>query len=193
MNNMVLSPDTFTVKQVKQSPQCRYYKINLMVSSIIFGFLVLFMSMSFLLPFAVAGGDNPDGVMLTFGLVFEMILAAVFIPFIVYYVVRYRRVLSSVGKLPIYRVTLDKPQGSYWFRTIYYTVSFNHDGQNVTVDTTALFSPFVWLWGIPMNEYNNKDVYVYYDAERESVYVIGKVDDFPWICRETEQDTKQYL
>ncbi|MCH5156310.1 MAG: hypothetical protein J1G02_00360 [Clostridiales bacterium] len=96
----------------------------------------------------------------------------------IYNCVCYRRVIRAVGNCPAYRVTLDKPHGSYLYRggVLYYTVEFQTDSGRVTMDTTAIFATYGWLVPFKMSDYNNKDVYVLYDKNNAKVYVIDLVD-----------------
>ena len=166
-----------TKEQAKNGAECRWRKYNMVTSvAIACIFLLIFTPIFILL--ATVPPQVDLGALITVCVIFVLMVFGPFGGIFIYQYVCYRRVINAATKCPVYRVTLDNPHGSYLYRggVIYYTVEFETDGGRVKIDTTAIFATYGWFVPFEMSEYNNKDVYIMYDSEREKVYVIDLVE-----------------
>ena len=165
-----------TTEQAKKGAECRWRRYNMITSLVISAILLVIIA-----PIIILTATIPPQVdmsaLIPGCVVFVLIVFVPFVGLFIYNYACYRRVISAAGKCPAYRVTLDKPHGSYLYRgCVYYTVEFQTDNGRVKIDTTPIFATYGWLVPFEMSDYNNKDVYVLYDKDREKVYVIDLVD-----------------
>lgn len=165
-----------TAEQAKNSVECRYRKYQFRVLAILAAIIVAIYAIPLIAVEIAYSDDNHIG--LTVFIIIAVIFLSVFLPFILYQYFCYRRVIRVADKCAVYRVKLDKAHGSFWHRgaSVFYTVSFDTEEGSVTVDTTALFSTGTWFASTYMEDYNNKDVYVLYNKDDQSVYVLDLVE-----------------
>ena len=167
---------SITVEQAKNSAECKFRKYQFWTVFIICS-VILSICAIIILPMAFRY-RNEDHVELISLIFIFVIVLCIFVPMAVYSLVRYKRVIRAVETRPVYRVTLDKSHGIPWARAalLYYTVELHTENGVVTVDTTAMFAASGVFAAVWMEDYNNKDVYVLYDEERDRVYVIDLVE-----------------
>lgn len=166
-----------TAEQAKNSVECRYRKYQFRFLAILGAIIIAIYSVPMIAVEIEYHTSNHIG--LTMLVVVDVIWICVFLPFALYQYIYYRRVIRVADKCAVYRVTLDNPHGSFWHRgtSIYYTVRFETEEGSVTADTTALFSTGTWFASTYMEDYNNKDVYVLYNKDTQSVYVLDLVEN----------------
>lgn len=169
---------SITKEQAKNGAECRWRKYQMKLHAVIGAIMLLIITPLLIIPFANLSPHVDTDVIISIAVFIFIIADCPFVAFIIYNYVCYKRIISAVDKCPVYRVTLDKPHGSYYYRggVVYYTVEFQTDEGNVKLDTAAIFATYGWFVPFEMQEYNNKDVYVLYDKDRESIYVIDLVD-----------------
>lgn len=176
MNNTSLNCSV-TAEQAKNSVECRYRKYQFRFLAILGAIIIAIYSVPTIAVEIAYRTSNHIG--LTMLVVIDVIYICVFLPFVLYQYICYRQVIRVADKCSVYRVTLDKPHGSLLYRdaSIYYTVRFDTEDGAVSLDTTALFSTKDWFAPILMEDYNNKDVYVLYNKDTQSVYVLDLVEN----------------
>lgn len=175
MKNQILPPDTFTKEQVARGAEARWYKFYIKFTLV---WLVVLSALGGLVFALVKNIDNFDGYTLfLFG--FAII---VFLIYLLYNVSGYREILRCVGKLPICKVRLTNPQRKWFYRrgqlTYYFTVKIETENGTFEAKTDPMFAIGL-IAPIRLHDYENQEVYVYFDEEERKVYVIDLVGNLP--------------
>ncbi len=102
------------------------------------------------------------------------VFSAVFLPFVLFYVNRWRKLFHDCERYELHDAVLDCPGTSWAYRgAVYYTVSFRRaSGETVKLDTMPLWSGAVFADN-PLEKYNNKRIDLLYDWEGHRVIVLG--------------------
>lgn len=96
--------------------------------------------------------------------------------FSLFYLIKNRYLLKNYRNFKSYEVVLDAVATSYSYKaSIYYTVTFIHEGKTKKVDTNPYFSSSFFSKFTP-EEYNNKKVIGLYDDNLERFYIIKKIN-----------------
>lgn len=175
MEHQVLSPNTFTVQQVKQGVECRWSRTRLILYSVILAIITVLLAVSFIL---LSRFDS-----ISFRTTFEIVLIVVIMEpclifAVVYYAVSYWGTVRCVGRCPIYRVTLSKPSMSFWYkRAAIFILEIHTDKGVVHAKTYPIFTNRM-IDVAAFDKYVNQDVYVYYDAQSNKVHVIDLVEKY---------------
>ncbi len=112
---------------------------------------------------------------------FRIILSALIIsvlPFVIFHGYKMGQLCNRWKDLPAYSVRLEVPTLSYFYkRTLYYQVSFvREDRKRVTTRTSPIFQSGP-LAKFKVGDYNNQEVWILYDEEKNRAYLIDKVEN----------------
>lgn len=106
--------------------------------------------------------------------VFAGVYSLVFLPSCLYSAYKQWEMLHACGRYQRYRVRLDTPETAWLYnRSVAYRVRFKtEEGDTVTGTTKPLFSssPFAKY---DLNDYNNKEVEIFYDPRQNDVILVG--------------------
>ena len=168
---------SITKQQAKNSVQCRWRKLMFMYCLIISIIIsVVFVSLCISDSFTHFSDGKPF-FWIELYILFPLLIC-VFYALTIYNGVCYRRVISVSEQCNVYRVKLDQPKDSWFYRwAVRYTVQFDSGHGTICRNTSRMFSSYrIMLMYMSMEYYNNKEVYLIYDVGWDRVYVIDIVD-----------------
>ena len=98
----------------------------------------------------------------------------IIIPYLLWFLVRYARIMAKADHYCFYRAKLDTPKPSPWIRDrFYFTVALDEEDGNITVvDTHGVFHARGVLWP-QMDRCLNQNVGIAYNPETKMVVVTG--------------------
>ena len=175
MENIILPSDTFTKEQVAKGTEARWYRFYLKFSLVWLAILAVLGGLMFALAKNIKDLDGYTAFL--FG-----IAVLIYIIYLLYNVSGYREILLCVGKLPICKVKLTNPQRKWFYRrgqwTYYFTVKIETENGVFETKTKPMFAIGL-VAPVHLGDYENQDVYVYFDEEKRKVYVIDLVKNLP--------------
>ena len=100
--------------------------------------------------------------------------ATAFVPYLIFFVIRYTRIMAKAESYCFYRAKLDMPHSSLRIRNrFYFTVVLDEeDGTHTVVDTHAVFHAYGMLYP-KMDVCLNQNVGIAYNPETKMVIVAG--------------------
>ena len=100
--------------------------------------------------------------------------AAYLVPYLIFFLIRYARIMAKAERYCFYQVKLDAPHHSWWVKhRSYFTVALDEgNGTHTVVDTHAVFSDHGFFWPA-MESCLNQTVTVCYNPETKMVIVAG--------------------
>lgn len=111
----------------------------------------------------------------TFMVLMLIIFGLPMLPFLIVYYIKLKYLENNYQNFKVYKTVLDKPFLSYDYRrALYYIVTLEIDGESKVVNTSPMFTSSPYLKLLPLEEFNNKEVYVWYDDQKDKVYIIEK-------------------
>ena len=98
----------------------------------------------------------------------------IFVPYLIFFGIRYLRIMAKAESYCFYRAKLDMPHPSMRIRNrFYFTVALDEeDGTYTVVDTHAVFHAYGILWPA-MENCLNQNVGIAYNPETKMVVVAG--------------------
>ncbi len=155
----------------KSSVEYKYSRNYALLFLVIDLGVILLISM-FSLPLIFEVEDSKTGFEIFMVLLLSFSL--IFVPFILYYVIRNIRLLKDVENYTFHETEFKEIND--FFKTMYFTIVINHDNKKIKVDTRAIFYGGFAAFLPKVSEFINKKVLVAYNAQTEKVVVIKVIE-----------------
>ncbi|MDE6407297.1 MAG: hypothetical protein K2K48_07225 [Anaeroplasmataceae bacterium] len=169
----------YNEEELKQCLECRWRKRQVKFHLGLLAFLVALSMLFALIVFVVEATKYEDiGVVAAISFLtalgFDGVVLCVLLPFIIYELHEYKKILRFSSHAVLYKVFLNQPNVSFNYRScVYYTVSFNtEDRKHISANTRPMWSSYAFL-SFPLDEYNNKEVEILYNQIEDKVIVLG--------------------
>lgn len=155
-----------TKEEVKASVEYQWRGQQWKIYMVILAFILIV-----IFPMCFLETDSLEIIGSVFGIV-AAIYGVIFLPFILYAVWRQWELAHRFDHYERHRVKLDQPSSSWGYRGAFlYHVRFQDDAGNpIQLDTKPIFSSGFFSACL-LEEYNNKTVEIFYDAEKDRVIV----------------------
>ena len=106
-------------------------------------------------------------------LFYGLVAALVLVPIFGVHTWELRRIYRKAEHYRFHQVKLTQPHGSFWARSMYFTLLIQEADGTIITRTHSIFGTGKYQCGPRMEDYLNKTVTIGYNEETEEVVVIG--------------------
>lgn len=162
----------FSKEEIKNSVECKWRISH--VKQTLFIYLLIVMGCSLVCFIGALNDFKTSGTYAIVWLCLVLFWGIIHTAFVLYDVAKYKYVVKKYADFKCYEVTLDTFSTSSSYKSsIYYTVTFIHNGEIKRIDTPSYFSDHFFS-KFSLEEFHDKKVLGLYDENLEKFYVIKK-------------------